>query len=409
MRRRRLAERRGWLGPVAAAALLLDGGAARAELECGRLAAPITDHSCFHARFGPFKEVAATAPGAAPAGATLDAVHTYHAVALPGRGRAGALPYTPVRSGAWAFYVQHAVPLEIRDGAGRVLPVLHEDEVPGCPHLARVEVVELTAGAQVQVVLGPATATAVGVVIEKLDDFVVLYGRDGDGDGYGDGGDVVASPCLPPAGRVANDEDCDDGAAAVFPGAPELCGQPDRNCNGVDGDQGASCQLGRGACAATGMFTCGGAGSAPVCQATPAAPTAERCNGIDDDCDGVDDAVEPGLCADPLAPRCVADGRGASFCGCERDLDCGDAASGRLCWVRGAEQRCIEGCVEGFGRNSCPQGQRCTSQDPEQPGTCEVARPDDGGGCGAAAPAPSASALVLLLLALGTRRRRRTR
>jgi Putative metal-binding motif len=409
-RQEREVQRARWWQGVVAAALAIGGmrSLAHAELVCERLAAPITDHTCFHTRFGPFKDVRAVAPGSAPRGEEhLNDVHTYHAVSLPGSSGAGALPYTPARSGFWAFYLQHEVALEVRDGAGRALPVLHEDEVRGCPHLARVEVVELVAGMDVEVVLGPTTASEVGVVIEKLDDFGVFHGRDRDGDGYGDPAQSSVSPCLPAAGWVANDEDCDDADREIHPGAAELCGQADRNCNGIDGDVGASCQVGRGACAVTGTFSCAADGAAPVCEAVASAPAAEQCNGIDDDCDGVADATEDGLCADEAVPRCVADGRGGGFCGCERDADCGDAESGRLCWTSGTEQRCIEGCVEGFGRNSCAKGQRCTSRDPANPGTCEEDEADPGGCQASGATSAGLWAVALLLGLIASRRRAR--
>ncbi|MCK6529339.1 FG-GAP-like repeat-containing protein [Myxococcota bacterium] len=53
--------------------------------------------------------------------------------------------------------------------------------------------------------------------------------RDEDGDGFGDAGDA-AGACGPPYGYVGDDTDCQDGDSAVFPGAPETCG------NGVDDD-----------------------------------------------------------------------------------------------------------------------------------------------------------------------------
>ena len=59
-----------------------------------------------------------------------------------------------------------------------------------------------------------------------------LWYRDEDGDGYGqDDGPIRACEAL--AGTVAEAGDCDDGDAAVSPGAPEVCddGQ-DNNCDG---------------------------------------------------------------------------------------------------------------------------------------------------------------------------------
>ncbi len=52
---------------------------------------------------------------------------------------------------------------------------------------------------------------------------------DGDGDGYGDP-EAVSTLCLQPSGFVINASDCDDSAASVYPGAPEV------GLNGVDDD-----------------------------------------------------------------------------------------------------------------------------------------------------------------------------
>ena len=55
---------------------------------------------------------------------------------------------------------------------------------------------------------------------------------DADEDGYGDDGDVI-SDCTAPAGYVALSGDCDDGDAAINPGAEELCNDLDDNCSGL--------------------------------------------------------------------------------------------------------------------------------------------------------------------------------
>ncbi len=58
---------------------------------------------------------------------------------------------------------------------------------------------------------------------------------DVDGDGYGDPDDSVLD-CLQPAGRVANNTDCDDALAGVYPGAAEVCDGVDQDCDGVIDD-----------------------------------------------------------------------------------------------------------------------------------------------------------------------------
>ncbi len=101
--------------------------------------------------------------------------------------------------------------------------------------------------------------------------------EDEDEDGYGEG-----DACYGP--------DCDDTDPAVHPGAVELCGDEiDNNCDGdVDEgfeDLGEPCTVGAGICEATGVWVCS-EDNTLVCDATTGEPEAERCNGLDDDCDG---------------------------------------------------------------------------------------------------------------------------
>jgi hypothetical protein len=56
---------------------------------------------------------------------------------------------------------------------------------------------------------------------------------DADGDGYGSAGSHSWA-CAPPSGLVDNGDDCDDGDASTYPGAPEVCG--DGLVNDCDGD-----------------------------------------------------------------------------------------------------------------------------------------------------------------------------
>jgi len=79
-------------------------------------------------------------------------------------------------------------------------------------------------------------------------------------------------------------------------------------------------------------------------------------------------------CTAANAMACMASGAGAAClmgaCGCARDADCGDARSGRVCDAD--SQRCVEGCYTAEGRNGCPTGRSCTSDDPSTRGTCST-------------------------------------
>ena len=105
----------------------------------------------------------------------------------------------------------------------------------------------------------------------------------------------------------------------------ELCDNVDNDCDGqVDEDfpnKGAPCTAGLGACLAAGIMACNPSGTATVCSATPGTPSAEICNGVDDNCDGVVD--NGATCSLPHAnatcqsPQCIVVSCDVGFFNCD--------------------------------------------------------------------------------------------
>ena len=144
---------------------------------------------------------------------------------------------------------------------------------------------------------------------------LTLY-ADLDGDGFGSG---EATEACELAGHVANDEDCDDGDASVFPTATEWCDGIDNDCDG-DTDEGAAGTYYADADGdgtgdpATAVASCdrpaGFVANGNDCDdSNPAAfPAAvESCDGADNDCDGEVDENTAG------APTWYADDDGDGF------------------------------------------------------------------------------------------------
>ena len=144
-----------------------------------------------------------------------------------------------------------------------------------------------------------------GQVDEGSPDDCAIYYRDGDEDGYGNSGD---SKCLCKATgsySAVVGEDCNDQNPGIFPGATEFCNGMDDDCDQVaDEGNAVGCTLylkdedndGYGLntaaqclCSATGDYkaTVGGDCNDNAPAVSPQA--GEKCNGIDDDCDGIAD------------------------------------------------------------------------------------------------------------------------
>ncbi|HTL37185.1 MAG TPA: putative metal-binding motif-containing protein [Kofleriaceae bacterium] len=136
---------------------------------------------------------------------------------------------------------------------------------------------------------------------------------DGDGDGYGDM-TAGAQKCAMPDGWVARGGDCADDDAAIHPEAAEICDAVDNNCDGKTDDADStlvttSAKLfyrdgdgdGFGDAAKT-KYACvmpsGYALNSMDCNDTLSSVhpgAAEVCDQLDNDCDSLVDAADPGI------------------------------------------------------------------------------------------------------------------
>ena len=120
------------------------------------------------------------------------------------------------------------------------------------------------------------------------------YYPDGDGDGFGATGGAAQASCGPVSGKVPNNTDCNDANASVRPNASETCNGIDDNCSGgIDEGNpggGGACTTGQSGVCSAGTLTCT---SGSVVCARNTAPSAEKCNGLDDNCDGPVDEAFP--------------------------------------------------------------------------------------------------------------------
>ena len=121
----------------------------------------------------------------------------------------------------------------------------------------------------------------------------------------------VDEPCEHAAGACAGVWACGDAGLVCRGGGGEAerCNGVDDDCDGATDEDwprlGEACEAGRGSCAVRGRLGCG-----DVCDGQPGAAADEICNGLDDDCDGEADEDWPlgGACSVGVG-ACRVDGR----------------------------------------------------------------------------------------------------
>jgi hypothetical protein len=182
---------------------------------------------------------------------------------------------------------------------------------------------------------------------------------DADGDGSATGAPVMS--CPPVAGRVRSHGDCDDSNPALHAGATELCDGVDQNCDGsVTGeDIDMDGQLGLGS-------TCAGGprGSEPAtdCDDTNAmihAGAVEHCDGVDEDCSGTADAMDPAASAactaDPNVASAMCSSSTCAYTCAAGYADCSPSAPGCETHTAADETNC------GACGANCATGQICVN------------------------------------------------
>ena len=156
-------------------------------------------------------------------------------------------------------------------------------------------------------------------------------------------------------------------ACDVMPGSPrmETCNGVDDNCDGSSDEGfnlGNACTTGQGVCRRDGRLACDGAGGV-TCEAPGGEPQMERCNALDDDCNGqVDDGLNLGqACARGVGPCRVA---GVRICDGMGGVTCDAVAlPGAAETCNGVDDNCNE-TVDDGGPSLCgPNADRCAGAD----------------------------------------------
>jgi hypothetical protein len=129
-----------------------------------------------------------------------------------------------------------------------------------------------------------------------------VFHADVDGDGFGDPDHSVRA-CTAPSGYVADARDCDDGHPQIHPGATEYCDEVDQDCDGnpvrgavdpslwfrdIDGDGYGDPTHSVHACSCPDQYAAT-AGDCDDLNDATSPDGEERCDGVDNDCDGAID------------------------------------------------------------------------------------------------------------------------
>jgi hypothetical protein len=195
----------------------------------------------------------------------------------------------------------------------------------------------------------------------------VCNGLDDDCDGTTDEGFDVGGACTEGQGVCAREGTrvCAEGVAVcdVEAGAPEgdeRCDGRDNNCDGTvdEGfDVGVACRYDEGMCTSRGEMVCTGDGLATECDAAPIEIVAERCDDLDNDCDGeIDEGIEIGALCEAGVGQC----RRGGFVECADDgevICTARAGMPREEICDGFDNDCDGFADEDFGAEVCAAGE----------------------------------------------------
>jgi hypothetical protein len=148
--------------------------------------------------------------------------------------------------------------------------------------------------------------------------------------------------------------DCNDNNPAINPSAQERCNTIDDNCNGAVDEGfslGGTCTAGIGLCQQTGVFVCTTDGQGTQCSVAGGTGSPEICNGLDDDCDGEVDATA----LQPLTQVCYSGPAGTAGVG--------------IC--QAGEQICLNGAFGNCQDEILPVSEVCDGLDNDCNGTID--------------------------------------